>query len=188
MNWFPTSTAEDAVDPAVEPPPKEVVLEIDDADPLRLVDVEDDPPPKPEKPSFAGLDSSGKSSPVRVILLNHILRYLPLPPSSLRFAPTAAALALLSCKLSPWNKGQKKDFETEVAIWTFPATEVGARRRIMYLLGLVRGVSAAFGLSGARWSSACGVGGRTEGGLSISEVRQDKVLKIQSQRPLLLNR
>jgi hypothetical protein len=73
INWFPTSTAEDAVEPAAEAPPKEVVLEIDDADPLRLVDVEDDPPPKPEKPSLAGLDSSGKSRPVRVILLNHIL-------------------------------------------------------------------------------------------------------------------
>jgi len=73
MNRFPTSTAEDAVDPTVESPPKEVVLEIDDRDPLRLVDVEDDPPPKPENPSFAGLDSSGKSRPVRVILLNHIL-------------------------------------------------------------------------------------------------------------------
>jgi hypothetical protein len=73
MNWFPTSTAEDAVDPAVEPPPKEAVLEIDDADPLRLVDVEEGPPPKPENPSFAGRDSSGKSRPVRVILLNHIL-------------------------------------------------------------------------------------------------------------------
>ena len=73
MDWFPTSIAEDAVDPAVEPPPKEVVLENDDPDPLRLVDVEDDAPPKPENPSFAGLDSSGKSRPVRVILLNHIL-------------------------------------------------------------------------------------------------------------------
>ena len=73
MNWFPTSTAEDAVDPVVEPPPKEVVLDTDDTDPLRLVDVEDDPPPKPENPSFAGFDSSGKSRPVRVILLNHIL-------------------------------------------------------------------------------------------------------------------
>lgn len=73
MNWFPTLVPEDAVDPAVEPPPKEVVLEIDDPDPLRLVDVEDDPPPKPENPSVAGLDSSGKSKPVRVILLNHIL-------------------------------------------------------------------------------------------------------------------
>ena len=73
MNWFPTSTAEDAVDPAVELALKEAVLEIDDADPLRLVDVEDGPPPKPENPSFAGLDSSGKSRPVRVILLNHIL-------------------------------------------------------------------------------------------------------------------
>ena len=73
MNWFPKSTGEDAVDPAVETLPKEVVLEIDDSDPLRLVDVEDDPPPKPENPSFAGLDSSGKSRPVRVILLNHIL-------------------------------------------------------------------------------------------------------------------
>jgi hypothetical protein len=72
MNWLPTSTAEDVVDPAVEPAPKEAVLEIDDADPLRLVDVEDDPP-KPENPSFAGRDSSGKSRPVRVILLNHIL-------------------------------------------------------------------------------------------------------------------
>jgi hypothetical protein len=73
MNRFPASTAEDAVDPAVEPAPSEAVLEIDDSDPLRLVDVEDDPPPKPENPSFAGLDSSGKSRPVRVILLNHIL-------------------------------------------------------------------------------------------------------------------
>jgi hypothetical protein len=73
MNWFPTSTAEDAMDPAVEPLPKEVVLEIDDPDPLWLVDVEDDPPPKPENPSFAGLDSSKKSRPVCVILLNHIL-------------------------------------------------------------------------------------------------------------------
>jgi hypothetical protein len=73
MNWFPTSTAGDAVDPAVEPRPKEVVLEMDDSDPLRLVGVEDDPPPKPENPSVAGLDSSGKSRPVRVILLNHIL-------------------------------------------------------------------------------------------------------------------
>ncbi len=51
----------------------------------------------------------------------------------------------------------------------------------MYLLGLVRQVSAASGLLGARWSSACGVGGRTQGGLSISEVRQVKVLMIQSQ-------
>ena len=73
MNWSSASTVEEPVDPAVEPPPKEVVLEIDDPDPLRLVDVEDDPPPKPENASFAGLDSSGKSRPVRVILLNHIL-------------------------------------------------------------------------------------------------------------------
>jgi hypothetical protein len=73
MNWFPTLTLEDAVDSAVEPPLREVVLEIDDADPLRLVDADDEPPPKPENPSFAGRDSSGKSSPVRVILLNHIL-------------------------------------------------------------------------------------------------------------------
>ena len=73
MNWFPTSTTEDAVDPAVEAPPREVSLEIDDPDPLRLVDVEDDAPPKPENPSVAGLDSSGKSRPVRVILLSHIL-------------------------------------------------------------------------------------------------------------------
>jgi len=35
------------------------------ADPLRLVEV-DDVPPKPEKPSVAGLDSSGNKSPVRV--------------------------------------------------------------------------------------------------------------------------
>lgn len=70
--WLRTSTAEDDVDPAAEPPPKEVVLETDDVDPLRLVDV-DDEPPKPENPSVAGLDSSGKSNPVRVILLNHIL-------------------------------------------------------------------------------------------------------------------
>lgn len=61
------------MDPAVEAPSNEVVLEIDDSDPLRLVDVENDPPPKPENPSFTGLDSSGKSRPVRVILLNHIL-------------------------------------------------------------------------------------------------------------------
>ena len=61
LKWFPTSAAEDAVDPAVESPLKEVVLEIDDPDPLRLVDVEDDPLPKLENPSFAGRDSSGKS-------------------------------------------------------------------------------------------------------------------------------
>lgn len=160
MNWLPTSRAEDAVDPAREPLPTEVVLEIDDPDPLRLVDVEEDPP-NPENPWFAGLDSSGKSRPVRVILLNHILWYLPLPPSSLRLAPTAAALALLWCRLSPWNKGQERDFETRVAIWTFPATEVGVRRRMMYLLGLVEEASGPSGLSGARWSSACGVGGRS---------------------------
>lgn len=58
----------------------------------------------------------------------------------------------------------------------------------MYLLGLVGGLSAASGLLGARWSSACGVGGRSYGGLSISEVRQVKVLKIESQTPLLLDR
>ncbi len=73
MSWSPVSAAEDAVDPAVESPPKGVVLEVDDPDPLRLVDVEDDSPPRPENPSFAGLDSSGKSRPVRVILLSHIL-------------------------------------------------------------------------------------------------------------------
>ena len=73
MKWLPTLIAEDAVDPAVELPAKEVVLETDDSDPLRLVDVEDDPPPKPENYSFAGLDSSGKSRSVRVILLSHIL-------------------------------------------------------------------------------------------------------------------
>lgn len=73
MNWFPTPTEADAMDPAVEPLLKEVVLAVDDPDPLRLVDVEDDTSPKPEKPSFAGLDSSGKSRPVRVIFLNHIL-------------------------------------------------------------------------------------------------------------------
>lgn len=56
-----------------------------------------------------------------------------------------------------------------MAIWTFPATEVGARRRIMYLLGLVREAFVASGLSGARWSSGCGVGGRTKGGSSVSE-------------------
>ena len=68
MNWFPTLTLEDAVDAAAE-----VVLEIDESEPLRLVDADDEPPPKPEKPSVAGLDSSGKSRPVLVILLNHIL-------------------------------------------------------------------------------------------------------------------
>ena len=57
--------------------------------------------------------------------------------------------------------GQERDFETEVAIWTFPATEVGARRRTMYLSGLVREVTAVSDLLGARWSSAWGVGGRT---------------------------
>ena len=64
-----------------------------------------------------------------------------------------------------------------MATWTFPATEVGARRRIMYLLGLTREVSTFPGLLGARWSSACGVGGRTEEGLSISEVSQEYSLK-----------
>ena len=73
MNWFPTLTPENAVNPTVEPRPREEVLEIDDPEPLRRVDVDDELPPKPENPSFAGLDSSGKSRPVRVILLNHIL-------------------------------------------------------------------------------------------------------------------
>jgi len=40
------------------------------ADPLRLVDV-DDAPPNPEKPSVAGRDSSGNSSPVRVSFESH---------------------------------------------------------------------------------------------------------------------
>ena len=41
------------------------------ADPLRLVEVEE-VPPKPEKPSVAGLDSSGNRSPVRVNFESHI--------------------------------------------------------------------------------------------------------------------
>jgi hypothetical protein len=138
------------VDLAVESTSREVVLEVDDPDPLRLVDA-DDLTPNPENPSVAGLDSSGKSKPVRVILLNHIRWYLPFPPSLLRLAPTVAALALLSWRLSPWDKGQEREAATEVAIWTLPATEVGARRRMMYLLGLVKGLSVVSGLSGARW-------------------------------------
>ena len=43
-------------------------------DPRRLVDV-DDGPPNPEKPSFAGRDSSGNRSPVLVTLDNHIRWY-----------------------------------------------------------------------------------------------------------------
>lgn len=111
-------------------------------------------------PLVVDLGSSGKSRPVRVILLNHILLYLALTPSSLRLAPTAAALALLSCKLPPWHRGQDRNFETEVAIWTFPPTEINVRRRMIYLRGLLREVSTASDLSDARWSSACGVGGR----------------------------
>jgi hypothetical protein len=41
------------------------------ADPRRLVEV-DDVPPKPEKPSVAGLDSSGNRSPVRVSFESHM--------------------------------------------------------------------------------------------------------------------
>ena len=44
-------------------------------DPRRLLPNEDDVPPKPAKPLLAGLDASGKRSPVRVILDNHILWY-----------------------------------------------------------------------------------------------------------------
>lgn len=40
-------------------------------DPLRLGEV-DDGPPKPEKPMVAGLDSSGKRSPVRVSFESHM--------------------------------------------------------------------------------------------------------------------
>ena len=64
---------DDAVDPAVEPTSNELELEIEEPDPLRLVEVDDGPPPKPENPSIAGLDSSGNNNPVRVILLIHIL-------------------------------------------------------------------------------------------------------------------
>jgi hypothetical protein len=43
------------------------------AEPLRLVDVEE-VPPKPENPSVAGLDSSGKRRPVRVSFDSHMRR------------------------------------------------------------------------------------------------------------------
>lgn len=82
------------------------------ADPRRLVEA-DDAPPNPEKPSLAARDSSGNRYPVLVIFDSHIRWYRlsfaaggaveesSSVPAGRLDAPTLAALAAVSCKLSP---------------------------------------------------------------------------------------
>lgn len=71
------------------------------------------------------------------------------PCSSRLDPPTLAALAAVSCRLSPWKSGQDKAFETDLAICTLPATAVEAEMRIIYLVGFVLSDEGS-GLSGRR--------------------------------------
>jgi hypothetical protein len=139
----------------------------DDADatelmePRRLVEV-DDIPPKPEKSSVAGRDSSGNRRPVLVIFESHMRWYRasfapdagacssPSAPVARFGAPTLAALAEVSCRLSPWKSEQDRALETDLAICTLPATAVEARMRIMYFDGFVLPWDERSGLSGRR--------------------------------------
>jgi hypothetical protein len=130
-------------------------------EPRRLVEV-DDAPPKPEKPSFAGRDSSGNRWPVLVIFESHMRSYRasfapdatawssPSAPAERLGAPTLAALAEVSCRLSPWKSGQDRALETDLAICILPATAVEAMMRIMYFDGFVFPLDARSGLSGRR--------------------------------------
>lgn len=62
------------VSPDDEAPPLENSEAIELSEPRRLVEVTENVPPNPEKPSVAGLDSSGNRRPVRVILESHMRR------------------------------------------------------------------------------------------------------------------
>jgi hypothetical protein len=140
-------------------------------EPRRLVEVED-PPPNPENPSLAGRDSSGNKRPVLVIFDSHIRWYLasfapeaglcpsPSIPTGCLTAPTLAALADVSWRLSPWKRGQERELATDLAIWTLPAMAVEATMRTMYFEGLLDDSDEGSGLSGRRWSIAWGVWGR----------------------------
>ena len=144
-----------------------IASEDDDAEaiellePRRLVEV-DDAPPKPEKSSVAGRDSSGNRWPVLVIFESHMRWYRasfapdaaacssPSAPVGRLCAPTLAALAEVSCRLSPWKSGQERALETDLAICTLPATVVEAMMRIMYFDGFVLPSDERSGLSGRR--------------------------------------
>ena len=65
-------------------------------------------------------------------------------------APTVAALADVSCMLSPWKSGQDKAAETDLAICTLPATAVEAMMRILYFDGFVLPWDERAGMSGRR--------------------------------------
>lgn len=105
----------------------EDVVPIELLEPRRDIDV-DDVPPKPEKPSFDGRDSSGKRRPVLVIFESHMRWYRAsfgpdgVVCTSLSIAterlgpPRLAAFAAVSCKLSPWNRGHDNALETDLAI------------------------------------------------------------------------
>jgi hypothetical protein len=139
----------------------------DDADatelpePRRLVEV-DDAPPKPENPSIADRDSSGNRRPVLVIFESHMRWYRasfapdaaacssPSAPAGRLDAPKLAALAEVSCRLSPWKSGQDRALETDLAICTLPATVVEAMMRIMYFDSFVLSSDEGPGLSGRR--------------------------------------
>jgi hypothetical protein len=75
-------------------------------------------------------------------------------------APTLAAFADVSCKLSPWNSGQRSAVATDLEIWTFPAKAVEAVMRIMYFEGVLVEEEEGSGLEGRRCSIAWGVCGR----------------------------
>lgn len=141
------------------------------AEPRRLVDVED-APPKPENSLLAGRDSSGNSRPVLVIFESHIRWYRVSfapdagacswlsAPKEVFGGPTLAALAAVSCRLSPWKSGQHKASDTDLAICTLPATAVEATSRIMNFDGFVLPTDETSDMSGRRWTMACGVDGR----------------------------
>jgi hypothetical protein len=141
------------------------------AEPRRLVEVDVDPP-KPVNPSvdIAGRDSSGNNNPVLVIFESHIRWYLasfcplPVPACSSSSigrleAPTLAAFAAVSWRLSPWKRGQERAVATDLEIWTLPAVAVEAVMRIIYFEGMGAEEEGS-GLEGRRWSIACGVWGR----------------------------
>jgi len=56
---------------------------------------EEEAQPNPLKPSFAGRDSSGKSKPVRIILNNHMRRYLVSSPHIPPLSPSAPPVTLI---------------------------------------------------------------------------------------------
>jgi hypothetical protein len=137
----------------------EAIEETELSEPLRLVAVDEVPPPNPEKPSVAGFDSSGKRRPVLVIFLSHMRWYrssfaLPFAP-----APTPATLADDEWTLSPIYEGHESERATEWVICTFPGTVMGPVMRMIHFEGFCAGSRASPVLSGRRWMRTWGVGG-----------------------------